>query len=43
MQDGPQMALFEADSGAWKNETIKNIEEYLKEELGEVENLVILA
>lgn len=33
MQDGPAAALFEADGGAWRNQAIFNIREYLKEEL----------
>jgi len=34
LQDGPKAALFEADGGAWRNEAMKNIKEYLDEELG---------
>ena len=30
MQSGPHCALFEADGGAWKNEAIDNIENYLE-------------
>lgn len=33
MQDGPRAALFEADGGAWKNEAMKSIKEYLTKEL----------
>lgn len=33
MQNGPKLALFEADGGAWKLETIRNIEGYLFNEL----------
>ncbi|WP_227394212.1 hypothetical protein [Jeotgalibacillus aurantiacus] len=33
MKDGPTCALFEADGGAWKHEAMKNIREYLEEEL----------
>ncbi len=43
MQDGPRAAIFEADGGAWRNESIKNIKEYLEEELKEVENIKIIA
>jgi hypothetical protein len=35
MQSGPRAALFEADGGAWKNEAMNNIKEYLFEELKE--------
>lgn len=35
MQNGPRVALFEADGGAWKNEAIRNIEDYLMEKLSE--------
>jgi hypothetical protein len=33
MQTGPRCALFEADGGAWKLQSMKNIKEYLKSEL----------
>ena len=33
MTDGPKFALFEADGGAWINQTIYMIEEYLANEL----------
>lgn len=33
--DGICCALFEADGGAWKNEAMKNIKEYLKENLSD--------
>lgn len=32
--DGIQVALFEADGGAWKNAAMRSIKEYLKKELG---------
>ena len=35
MKDGPRCAIFEADGGAWRNEAITNIREYLKDELSE--------
>lgn len=34
-EDGVRCALFEADGGAWKNEAVKNIKEYLERELTE--------
>lgn len=37
-----EFALFEADGGAWKNESISRIAEYLKERLDEISNLTIL-
>lgn len=33
MKDGPQAALFEADGGAWRNEAIQNIHDFLMKEL----------
>lgn len=33
MKDGPRGAIFEADGGAWRNQAIVNIREYLHEEL----------
>ena len=35
MKDGPRAAIFEADGGAWRNQAIVNIREYLKEQLSE--------
>lgn len=43
MQDGPKAALFEADGGAWRNEAMKNIKNFLEEELKEIEGIHILA
>ncbi|WP_078430468.1 hypothetical protein [Alkalihalobacterium alkalinitrilicum] len=46
MKSGPSCALFEADGGAWKLEAMKNIKNYLKQELSkEVDegNIVIIA
>ena len=37
-----EFALFEADGGAWKNKSISNIAEYLKDKLEAVSNLTIL-
>ncbi|WP_067725341.1 hypothetical protein [Oceanobacillus damuensis] len=46
MQSGPRCAMFEADGGAWKNEAIENIKEYLsaalKEEI-EKDDITIIA
>ncbi len=33
MTNGPRGAIFEADGGAWRNQAIVNIREYLKDEL----------
>jgi hypothetical protein len=33
MKDGPKGAIFEADGGAWRNQAISNVREYLKVEL----------
>lgn len=39
MKDGPRGAIFEADGGAWRNEAITNVRDYLEEELKyEIEN-----
>lgn len=35
MKDGPRAAIFEADGGAWRNQAIVNIREYLKEQLSD--------
>ncbi|MBO0961971.1 hypothetical protein J1P26_19895 [Neobacillus sp. MM2021_6] len=35
MKDGPSAAIFEADGGAWRNQAISNVREYLKVELVE--------
>lgn len=35
MKDGPRGAIFEADGGAWRNQAIVNIREYLSEQLSE--------
>ncbi|MDY0235087.1 MAG: hypothetical protein RBR71_03625 [Gudongella sp.] len=40
MQEGPKAALYEADGGAWKNEAMKRIKEYLKENLKEQEEYI---
>lgn len=40
----PEMALFEADGGAWKNVAMKNVRDYLGKELAEfvLENKIVL-
>lgn len=46
MKDGPRGAIFEADGGAWRNQAIVNVREYLTEQLGEeIDNgrIVIIA
>ncbi|MGL5460555.1 MAG: hypothetical protein ACRDBY_13145 [Cetobacterium sp.] len=43
MQEGPRAAIYEADGGAWRNEAIKNIKEYLEENLKELSNVKIIA
>jgi hypothetical protein len=46
MKDGPRGAIFEADGGAWRNQAIVNIREYLKEQLSkeiEAGRITILA
>lgn len=46
MTDGPRGAIFEADGGAWRNQAIVNIREYLKEALSEeikADRIIILA
>lgn len=43
MQSGPAAALFEADGGAWRNEAMANIKQYLTDELEKLDNIEILA
>lgn len=43
MKDGPRAAIFEADGGAWRNEAMLSIKEYLKEELKEIKDIEIIA
>jgi hypothetical protein len=46
MKDGPMGAVFEADGGAWRNQAINNVREYLKEELSaeiETKKITIIA
>lgn len=41
--DGIQCAIFEADGGAWKNEAMKNIKEYLQKELKDLEQFTVIS
>ena len=43
MKEGPSAAIFVADGGAWKNDAILRIREYLQEQLKEIENIEIIA
>lgn len=43
MQSGPKAAIFEADGGAWRNEAMKRIKEYLAEALKENRNVQIIS
>lgn len=46
IQEGPRLALFEADGGLWKYEAMNNIKEYLEKELAEEikkDQLIIIA
>ena len=43
MKDGPRAAIFEADGGQWRNETIIRIKTYLNEQLNGIDNIEILA
>ncbi|MBO5100581.1 MAG: hypothetical protein J6B63_04655 [Treponema sp.] len=46
ISNGPSMALFEADGGAWRLIAVQRIKEYLEKELGEnpdTKDIVILA
>lgn len=36
LKEGPRAALFEADGGAWRNDAIENIKNYLEEKLPQV-------
>ncbi len=39
MQEGPNAAIYEADGGAWKNEAMRRIKEYLVESLKGLEDI----
>lgn len=41
-RENPEAALFEADGGAWRNECMNRIKEYLKANLNQVENIEII-
>lgn len=43
MKEGPTAALFESDGGAWRNETMKRIKEYLEKELTEFPNVKVIS
>lgn len=43
MQSGPRAALYEADGGAWRNEAMNRIKEYLQDMLAEVKNIEIIS
>lgn len=43
MQSGPKAAIFEADGGAWRNEAMKRIKNYLAEALKENTNVQIIS
>jgi hypothetical protein len=46
MREGMQGAIYEADGGAWRNQAIVNIREYLKDNLAEeikAERITIIA
>jgi hypothetical protein len=42
LKNGPTIALFEADGGAWKFDAVKNIKEYFEEALEGVEGIIIV-
>lgn len=43
MKSGPSAAIFEADGGAWRNETMKRIKEYLEMELDELKFVKVIS
>jgi hypothetical protein len=43
MQSGPKAALYEADGGAWRNEAMNRIKEYLQDMLAEVKDVEIIS
>lgn len=43
MKEGPSAAIFEADGGAWRNEAMNNIREYLEENLRDYNNISIIS
>lgn len=42
-QKGPEAAIFEADGGAWRNQTMQRIKSWLEEELEDVANFQIIS
>jgi hypothetical protein len=43
MKTGPSAALYEADGGAWRNEAMNRIKEYLQDKLIEVKDIEIIS
>lgn len=43
MQSGPAAALYEADGGAWRNEAMKRIKEWLEDELQDIDFIRIIS
>lgn len=43
MQSGPKAAVFKADGGAWRNEAMKRIKEYLESQLAEKNYVEIIS
>jgi hypothetical protein len=43
MESGPKAALFEADGGAWRNEAMNEIKNYLQEMLSDLENVQVIS
>lgn len=43
MKEGPYAALYEADGGAWRNQAMQSIKEYLENNLKEVSNIEIIS
>lgn len=40
---GVTCALYEADGGAWKNVAKENVKAFLEEELGEIDNIIVIS
>lgn len=43
MESGPRCSIFEADGGAWRNDAMRKIKEYLGTQLEEIENIEIIS
>lgn len=43
MQSGPSAALYEADGGAWRNEAMQNIKEYLVKNLNDIDYVKVIS